>query len=148
MEVKEQHFYPLIEEKLKTLGKATRAYKQRKGDFTPDFILESEDGKRIAVEVGCEIHVRHLVSKLLCRKAFQLLVYLHRFDQVLYIAPYEELRIVCNMLEQVGVKVGGKFQTADLGYAVTTEALETRLQKMALELKDIKRHLRNHGYKL
>lgn len=146
MEVKEQHFYPLVEEKLKTLGKVTRVYKQRGRDFTPNFILESEDGKRVAVEVGCEIHAQHPFSRL-CQKAFQLLVYLHRFDQVLYIAPPGELRIVCNMLEQVGVKVGDRFQTTDLGYIVGAEALETRLQKIALDLKDIKRHLRRHGYK-
>lgn len=148
MDMKERHFYPLIEEKLKTLGKVNLVSKQRRGDFTPDFILESEDGKRTAVEVGCEIRAKRLVSKVLSRKAFQLLVFLHRFDQVLYIAPYEELRTVCNMLEQVGVKVGGKFQTADLGYIAGLEAFEARLQKIALELKKIKRNLRDHGYKL
>jgi hypothetical protein len=148
MDVKEQYFYPLIEERLKTLGKLILAYKQRRGDFVPDFILETEDGKRIAVEVGCEIHPRHLVPRTLSRKAFQLLVYLHRFDQVLYIAPYEELRTVCNMLEQVGVKVGEKLQTADLGYIVGAETFEIKLQKIALELKKIKRCFRDHGYKL
>jgi hypothetical protein len=148
MEMKERHFYPMIEEKLKTLGKVTLAYKQRRGDFIPDFILESENGKRTAVEVGCEIHAHHLVPKLLSRKAFQLLIYLHRFDQVLYIAPYEELKTVCNMLEQVGVKVGGRFQTADLGYVAGADAFEARLQKVALELKKIKGDLRSHGYKL
>lgn len=148
MDVKERHFYPLIEEKLKTLGKVTLCHKQSRGDFIPDFIIESEDGKRTAVKVGCEIHAQHLVPKLLSRKAFQLLVYLHKFDQVLYIAPYEELKTVCNMLEQVGVKVEGRFQTADLGYATGIEAFETRLQKVALELKKIKRVLRSHGYKL
>jgi hypothetical protein len=146
--MKERHFYPLVEEKLKTLGKVTFAYRQIRGDFIPDFIVEIEGGKRIAVEVGCEIHPKHLIPTLLSRKAFQLLVYLHRFDRVLYIAPYEELRTVCNMLEQVGVKVGEKFQTADLGYVAGAEALESRLQKLTLELRKIKRHLRAHGYKL
>jgi hypothetical protein len=148
MDVKEQYFYPLIEEKLKTLGKFTFAYKQKIEDFIPNFTLETEDGRRIAVEVGCEIHLKHLVPKALSRKAFQLLIYLHRFDQVLYIAPYEELRAVCNMLEQVGVKVGGRLQTADLGYTIGAEVFEARLQKIALELKKIKRCFRDHGYKL
>jgi hypothetical protein len=148
MDVKEQVFNPLIEEKLKTLGKLILDHKQRRGDFIPDFILETENGKRIAVEIGSEIQPRHLVSKTLSQKAFQLLVYLHRFDQVLYIAPYEELRTMTHMLEQVGVKVGEKLQTADLGYTIGAEAFEARLQKMTLELRKIKRCLMDHGYKL
>ncbi len=148
MKVRKQYFYPLVEEKLKTFGTVTLTHRQKRGNFVPDFILENEDGKRIAVEVGCEIHSNRLAQKALSQKAFQLLVYLHRFDQVLYIAPYEELKIVCNMLEQVGVKVGGKLQTVDLSYIVGTEAFEVRLQKMALELKKIKRYLRDHGYRL
>lgn len=146
MEIEERHFYPLVEEKLKTLGKVTRTYMHKKGDFIPDFVIEIENGKRIAVEVGCEVHERHLVPRILSRKAFQLLVYLNRFDQVLYIAPYEELKIVCYMLEQVGVKPGEKLQTADLGYIAGAEALESKLQEIALELKKVKKGLKELEY--
>ncbi|NWG11148.1 hypothetical protein HXY33_05295 [Candidatus Bathyarchaeota archaeon] len=145
--MKEQHFHPIIEEKLKTLGKVTLTYKQRK-DFVPDFIVESDNGKKLAVKVEYELHPRHLTQKNLAQKAFQLLAYLYKFDEVLYIAPYEELTAICAMLEQVGVKVGEKFHTADLGYVIGTEALKTKLQKIALELKKVRRELRDHGYKL
>jgi hypothetical protein len=148
MTAKEQYLYPLIEEKLEALGKLTPAYKQRSGDFVPDFILETEENKRIAVKVGYETQPRHLAPKTLSQKAFQLLVYLHQFDKVLYIAPYEELQAMCALLEQAGVKIGEKLQTADLGYTIGVEALDKKLQKIALEFKKIKRCFRDHGYKL
>jgi len=144
----ERSFYPLIGEKLKKFGKVTCSYRLRQGDFNPDFIVEDDHGNKMAVEVGCELHKKHLVPKILCRQAFQLQVYLQRFNRVLYIAPPEELKIVCDMLQLAGVRFEEKLLTADLGYMTGENAFEARIETISSELRKLKKAMRSLEYKI
>ncbi|KPV64884.1 MAG: hypothetical protein AOA65_0730 [Candidatus Bathyarchaeota archaeon BA1] len=144
--MEEQVFYPLIEEKLKTMGRVTSTHGRKGEEFLPDFIIEGEDGKRTAVTVGYESHRERLVPRLLCQKVFRILVHLQRFDRVLYIAPYEQLKIVCDMLGWVNVKLDKRFQTADLGYMVGMKMFNKRLENVGSELRRARRTLRNLEY--
>ncbi len=145
----ERSLYPLVEEELKRMGKVVSTYRRRReeGELIPDFVIESEDGKITAVEVGCEVHRKHLVE-LLCRRAFKILIHLQRFEKVLYIASYEELKILCDLLHSVNVELGGKLQTMDIGYSVGTDVFDAKLEEMSLELGKVKKALRKLEYRV
>jgi len=141
-------FRPLIQEKLNKLGKVTRPSKDKSKGFTPDFIVESAYGKTIGIEVGCELGTRSLAPLYLCRRALQLQVYMQRFDRVFFIAPYEELRAVSDLLRLAGVRSETKLQTIDLGYTVELGVLDARVESVSEDLRKLKRAMQNLGFSL
>ena len=145
--VRRASFYPLVEKKLRLMGRVHSTYTRKKRNgFVPDFVVEDEEGRKWAVDVDFEFRRERLIPTLLSRKAFRILVHLRKFDKVLYIAPYQTLKALCNVLRLVNVKPGERFQTADLAYMVEFESLDVRLGRMLREVEKVKRALKSLEY--
>lgn len=148
MMMNEKFFYPLVEEELKKSGKITSLNRfGKQGEFIPDFTLETEDKKITAVKIGRVIGWKRQ-SKLLYCDAFQILVYLQKYGRVLYIAHYEQLKPLCDILHLVGVEPGEKFKTMELGYIVGTSAFDDEVNVISVELGRVKKILRKLGYRV
>ena len=102
----------MVYSKLQTIGDVTESHLIRDTKhLTPDFIVTLPNGDKMAVEVG---YLKTKRKSRLYRKAFQIIMYLKRFDCVFYIAPYHNLKAVCDLLETVGITHDSRFKTADI----------------------------------